>query len=76
MSHIENGRYWAQQAIDRAKLGDHEGAAACHANAAHYAALEIERVERDRAYRAAREARETRDHFATMAWRGGGRNRH
>lgn len=64
MSHIENGRYWAQQAIYRAKLGDHAGAAACHANAAHYARLAIDE-------RLAANTRKARD---MQAWRGG--NRH
>lgn len=62
--HVENGRYWASQAIARRNAGDQAGYAACHANAAHYARLAIDE-------RLAANTRKARD---MRAWNGGGRN--
>ena len=69
--HIETGRFWANAAIARQRAGDRQGFEACHANAAHYAALAI-----DEAMRRNAEARRARQAApAPRAWNGGGRTR-
>jgi hypothetical protein len=44
MSHIENGRYWAAQALARRNAGDVEGFRACLSNAQVYADRAIDEV--------------------------------